>query len=81
MDFGKIIIQLRAERNRVDQAIAALEALDTPNTNHHFRNTGKHAGTQSAEYHSSGSRMSLAARKRMSEMMKQRWAERKKKPK
>lgn len=75
MDIKRILGDLRAERSRLDQAIAALEAL------------GKGAGTtQPTHAAAAGSqprrgrrRMSAAARKRISAMMKARWAERKKK--
>jgi hypothetical protein len=75
MDIKRILGDLRAERSRLDQAIAALEAL------------GKGAGSTAptARAAQSGAptrrrrRMSAAARKRISAMMKARWAERKKK--
>lgn len=69
MDIQQILSDLRSERDRIDNAIRALEGGRTG------RGPGRPAG--------SGRRriMSAAARKRISEMMKLRWAERKKKAK
>jgi hypothetical protein len=69
MDIQQILSDLRSERDRIDAAIRALEGGRTG------RGPGRPAG--------SGKRrtMSAAARKRISEMMKLRWAERKKKGK
>lgn len=66
MNVRQILASLEAERKRIDQAIAALEALD---------------GAAPAKKTGPGRRrggMSVAARKRMSEMMKKRWAARRK---
>ena len=68
MDVSSILAQLRAERNRLDQAIAALEAITA-------------RGAQRPAYVATlrrQHRFSAATRKRMSEMMKKRWATRKK---
>ena len=62
MDTNKILVELRAERNRIDQAIAALEALNStggPKT----AVTRRRAG------------MSGAARRKLSRLLKQRWAQ------
>ena len=69
MDIQQILSDLRSERDRIDAAIRALEGGRTG------RGPGRPAG--------SGKRrtMSASARKRISEMMKLRWAERKKKAK
>jgi len=69
MDIQQILSDLRSERDLIDAAIRALEGGRTG------RGPGRPAG--------SGKRrtMSAAARKRISEMMKLRWAERKKKGK
>jgi len=68
MDIQQILSDLRSERDRIDAAIRALEG------GRRGRGPGRPAG-------SGGKRrtMSTAARKRISEMMKLRWAERKKK--
>lgn len=72
MDIQQILADLRSERERIDAAIRALEGGKTG------RGPGRPAG--SGNYGGRKRRtMSAAARKRISEMMKLRWAERKKK--
>jgi hypothetical protein len=73
MDIQQIVSALRDERDRLEQAIAALEGGD-----------GRRRGPGVA-FLASGKRgrrgrrrLSAAAKKRISEMMKKRWAERKK---
>jgi hypothetical protein len=76
MDTKPILAELRAERQRIDQAITALESLD-------------HAGSSASPATSASltrtatspkrRRMSAAGRKRISEAAKAMWAERKKK--
>jgi hypothetical protein len=77
MDIQNILNDLKRERERLHRAITALEGTGTGP-----RRRGRPAGSTSA---SAGKRprrhMSAAARKRISEMMKQRWAERKRKAK
>jgi len=79
MDTKTILSQLQAERARIDKAIAALEALDgTPGRKSAVAPARR--GQAISKPASRGRRvMSPAARKRISEMMKKRWAERKKK--
>jgi hypothetical protein len=75
MDTRKILAELRTERDRINQAIAALEAIGSEPA----RGTQAKPGprpTRRRRRH-----MSAAGRKRLSEMMKQRWAERRKKAK
>jgi hypothetical protein len=81
MDIQNILADLKRERDRLNSAIAALEGPGQ-------RRRGRPAGSGSAGPSSSAStgrrqrrHMSAAARKRISEMMKQRWAERKRKSK
>jgi hypothetical protein len=77
MDIQNILADLKRERDRLNSAIAALEGAGP-------RRRGRPAGS-GASGASAGRRprrhMSAAARKRISEMMKQRWAERKRKGK
>ncbi|MGA3210230.1 MAG: hypothetical protein ABSD20_02930 [Terriglobales bacterium] len=71
MDTRQILADLRAERDRIDQAIVALETLSgiaAP-----FRDGAGMPRKGGARH------MSAAARKRISERMKEHWAERKKK--
>ena len=83
MDIQNILSDLKRERERLDRAIAALEGPGTEQ-----RRRGRPAGSRNAASASTASssgrprrHMSAAARKRISEMMKQRWAERKRKSK
>lgn len=76
MDTKSILVQLKAERDRISQAIAALETLDSTENN-----SRDIASAPKAPVARGRRKMSPAARKRISEMMKQRWAERKKKAK
>jgi len=72
MDIQSIVSDLRAERNRIDQAISALEGLTSP---------APRRGRPPKSTSTGGKRrrMSAAARKRISEAMKQRWAKQKSK--
>jgi hypothetical protein len=75
MDTNRILVELRTERDRIDQAIAALQAVNS---------TGRpRVGRppKAARKSRRRSRMSAAARKKMSRMMKQRWVEAKKRGK
>ncbi len=75
MDIQNILADLKRERENLDRAIGALEGLGTQT-----RRRGRPAGTKAAAAPKRKRRhMSAASRKRISEMMKQRWAERKKK--
>jgi hypothetical protein len=70
MDIQQILTDLKNERERIDSAIRALEG-GKPG-----RGPGRPVGSGKKRR-----TMSAAARKRISEMMKLRWAERKKKAK
>ncbi len=73
MDIQTIVTELSEERNRLDRAIAALESLSQP-----ARRRGRPPKTKQAKGASSKSGgITPAGRKRLSEMMKKRWAERK----
>jgi hypothetical protein len=65
MDASALLSQLKAERDRIDQAIAALESLD-----------GNQQAVATQTKTTSGGRrtMSAAARKRISMAAKKRWA-------
>ena len=67
MDIQAIVSNLKVERNRIDQAISALEGLTS---------TAPRRGRPPKSTSTGGKRgrMSAAARKRISEAMKQRWA-------
>lgn len=78
MDIQSILADLKRERDRLSAAIAALEGSGG-------RRRGRPAGSGKSNAAPAGRRprrhMSAASRKRISEMMKQRWAERKRKGK
>ena len=77
MDIQSILADLKRERQRLDTAITALEGAGP-------RRRGRPAGSGKSAAGRPGRprrHMSAAARKRISEMMKQRWAERKRKAK
>lgn len=59
MDLKQILAELRVERDRLDKAIAALAGVNSPSR---ARRTARR------------SRISAAGRKRLSELMKKRWA-------
>src|ERR1035441_1629378 len=67
MDIQNLVSALKNERNRLDQAISALEALAA---------TAPRRGRPPKATSTGGKRrrMSPAARKRISKAMKQRWA-------
>jgi hypothetical protein len=65
MDTKTVLSQLKAERDRIDQVIAALESLDG----------AKQTTTAPAKAGRVGRRtMSPAARKRIAEAQRKRWA-------
>ena len=68
--IDRILADLKAERNRLDQAIAALEGSG-----------GARGGRTAASGPRRRRHMSADARRRISEMMKKRWAERKRRAK
>jgi hypothetical protein len=70
MDIQTIVSDLKGERNRIDQAISALEGLTS---------TAPRRGRPPKATTTGGKRrrMSPAARKRISDAMKQRWAKQK----
>jgi hypothetical protein len=71
MDIQTIVSDLRAERNRIDNAISALEGL----TSRSSTRRGRPPKAKQAAVSSKKRRvMSAAARKRISEAMKKRWA-------
>jgi hypothetical protein len=78
MDVQNILDDLKKERARIDQAIAALEGLGAAGPRRRGRPVGSVNKTSAGRPRR---HMSPAARKRISEMMKQRWAERKRKTK
>jgi hypothetical protein len=68
MDTAAIISELEAERDRLSQAIAALQS-----------GQGKHGRTASGKPDGRRRHLSVAARRKIGLAMKKRWAERKRK--
>jgi hypothetical protein len=76
LDLEKIVAELEQERDRLNQAIAVLKERDSPAS---ARKTAAGDGTGSTARHRR--RLTAAGRKRLSELMKKRWAERRRKAK
>lgn len=74
MDTGRIVAELKRERDRLSQAIAALEGKSP-------KATAKRSALPHRAIRAENKRDHLtpAGRKRLSEMMKKRWAEKRKK--
>ena len=68
MDIKQILADLRAELNRIDRVIATLESLDGTAT----------ATAPAAPSHAEKRGLTPAGRRRLSAMMKARWAARRK---
>ena len=84
MDTNRILADLRAERNRIDRAIIALEALNgrgthTTGTERRAYPTATAAQPAATQPHARRN-ISAAGRKRISEAAKKMWAKRKKAP-
>ncbi len=74
VEITRILTELRAERDRIERAISALEA---------FNSTGRRGAgrpPKTAAIQRKRGRMSAAARRKLSRLLKQRWAEGKMKP-
>ena len=75
MDTRRIVSELKAERNRLDKAITALGGASTTSAPVAVANDATSTnGTQAPRRH-----WTAAGRKRLSMLMKKRWAERRKK--
>ncbi len=75
MDTNRILVELHAERNRIDRAISALEAIN-PTMRRRAARRPQAAVTRRRAGHMSG-----AARRKLSRLLKERWAQGKMKPK
>ena len=73
MHITEIVSQLKTERTRIEAAIVALERVSSNGALKRTENRKSRAPHRAR-------RLSAAARKRISEMMKKRWAERRKSP-
>ena len=73
MDIRVIVTELTKERDRLDRAIAALDGIGSNAAG------AARQGRRAVGRRRRGSRLTAAGRKRLSELMKKRWAERRKK--
>jgi hypothetical protein len=78
LDVNRIVSELEEERDRLDQAINLLKERNGTATT---RKTRKAIATNGKVSSRSRRGLTAAGRKRLSEMMKKRWAERKRKAK
>ena len=76
MDLEKIVAELEQERDRLNQAIDLLKERNFPAN---ARKTAARDGGGSVARQGRG--LTAAGRKRLSELMKKRWAERRRKAK
>ncbi len=67
MDTKRILSELHAERERIDRAISAIEGINGSGTR---RRRSTSTATPKRRRH-----ISAAGRKRLSELMKKRWAQ------
>ncbi len=74
MDTQEIVKELTAERNRLDEAIAALDGAHTTRAARPANQPSSKRATAPRKHH-----LTAAGRKRLSMLMKKRWAERRKK--
>ncbi len=78
MEIDKIVSDLKKERDRLVKAIAALVGVGAASTGkRRGRKPGPKAATTTTRKRRGG--ISKEGRKRLSELMKKRWAERRKK--
>jgi hypothetical protein len=75
LDTEEIVKELKAERNRLDKAIVALDGEDGTRGTMTTDEPSSNAASPATKHHG----MSAAGRKRLSLLMKKRWAERRKK--
>lgn len=75
MDTQEIVKELKAERNRLDNAIAALDGANTVRATVATHEPFSHGARAPRKRH----HLTAAGRKRLSMLMKKRWAEKRKK--
>ncbi len=76
MDIQAIVKELKRERDRISRAIAALEDTGSPPISPKTSPVAKVVAPAPKK----GDRLTPAGRKRLSDLMKKRWAEKGKKP-
>jgi hypothetical protein len=73
LDLKRIVTELKTERDRLGRAIAVLEGLDLSKSPVRLNATGFTAGPRAMKRRGS---ITPEGRRRLSELMKKRWAER-----
>lgn len=81
MNLQVIVADLKKERDRIDRAIAALDRISTNNGARATKGRARATRPASTKAHRSSRKghLTAAGRKRLSELMKRRWAERRRK--
>jgi hypothetical protein len=74
LDTGRIVAELKRERDRLSRAIAALEGQSPKAATRRSAAPNRAVGGKRE-----GDRLTPAGRKRLSDLMKKRWAEKRKK--
>jgi hypothetical protein len=77
VDLASIVTELKRERDRLSRAIAALEESDSSGVASNTRVAAPMNATHNGT--GQGRHLTPAGRKRLSEAMKKRWADRRKK--
>lgn len=80
MDINRIIHELKSERSRIDKAIATLEGIGRSGSAYGTTAREMTAGKAAAKHKSKPGGLTPEGRKKLSDLMKKRWAERKRKP-
>ncbi|MGH9406679.1 MAG: hypothetical protein ACRD3D_12695 [Terriglobia bacterium] len=75
MSIETVVTQLKEERTRLDRAIEALESLGSRDSR---AADGKNTASAATPARRKRGRLTAAGRRRLSELMTQRWAERRK---
>jgi hypothetical protein len=70
MNIDTIIAELKAERDRINRALAAIEGLNSTG-----RRRGRPPGSTNAPKKRGRRKLSAAARRKLSRLLKQRWAQ------
>ncbi|MGH9430470.1 MAG: hypothetical protein ACRD3T_02900 [Terriglobia bacterium] len=71
LNIERIVSELKNDRDRINQVIALLEGTGSPS-----RRTRRGPARRAAAPQKTGSRLTPEGRKKLSDMMKKRWAER-----
>jgi hypothetical protein len=78
MNLQLIVAELKKERDRIGRAIAALDQTSTRNADAR-KSRARQTKPATIRHSSNRGHLTAAGRKRLSQLMKQRWAERRRK--